>query len=176
MTHLCIMMGNYFSGACGCKTAVLEWGRRKEFTRIEQVCTGRVSGVQPFWLLEVAYYTGADDRVLTACINLDYQHIIIDFGEIGEENRTEFSRCDKKFLVASLSEWQTEAFWAFVRGEWTVGRRSWIYLAVFGSEETRREMIKRLNMTIERIPLSVDAFTVDREMMGWFESIFTSHA
>lgn len=175
MTHLCVMMGNYFTGACACKTAVLEWGRREEFMKIGQLCAGEGSRVQPFYLLDTAYYAQADDVVLMACMELDYQRIIIDFGDIRQDNRTEFSRCGKKYLVTSLSEWQIGAFWEFVRGEGTAGTKSWMYLAAFGSEETRREIIKRLKFPIERIPLSVDAFTVTREMMDWFEHILTPH-
>lgn len=175
MTHLCVMMGNYLVSACGRKTAVLEWKGQENFAKIEQACTGRKNKVQPFHLLGAAYYGKADETVLTACINLDYQHIIIDFGCIKEENRTEFSRCDRKLLVVSFSEWQMEAFWGFVQEGEAAGKKGWLYLAAFGSEETRREIIRRLKIPIERIPLSVDAFTVTRELMDWFERILTSH-
>lgn len=173
VTHLSVMMGNYLTGACGLKTAVLEWSGQGDFKKMEQECLGRQMGGCPFTVLDVDYYAEADERVLTACINLNYQHIIIDFGGISVENRMEFFRCDRKLVVASLSEWQIEAFWRFLREEGKAGIRSWTCLAVFGSEEARREMKKRLKLSIERIPLSVDAFTVTREMMRWFEQLLT---
>lgn len=175
VTHLTVWMGNYLAGACRLKTAVLEWNRQGDLQKMEQECLGRQMGERPFTVLEVDYYAGADERVLTACINLNYQHIIIDFGGICVENKTEFFRCDRKFIVASLSEWQIEAFWKFMREEGTAGKRSWTYLTAFGSEETRLEIIKRLKLPIERIPLSTDAFTVTREMMRWFEQQLTVH-
>lgn len=49
-----------------------------------------------------------------------------------------------------------------MRGERADRRKSWIYLAAVGSEETRREMIKRLKNPIEQISLSVDSFPVKR--------------
>jgi len=174
VTHLAVMMGNYLSGACGLKTAVLEWNGQRDFKKMEQECLGRQMGGRPFTVLDVDYYAGADERVLTACINLNYQHIIIDFGGISVENRTEFFRCDRKLVVASLSEWQIEAFWEFLRQEGKAGKRSWTYLTAFGSEETRIEIVRRLKLPIVRIPLSVDAFTVTREMMRWFEELLTA--
>ena len=174
VTHLAVMMGNYLSGACGLKTAVLEWNGQRNFKKMEQECLGRQMGGRPFTVLDVDYYAGADERVLTACINLNYQHIIIDFGGISVENRTEFFRCDRKLVVASLSERQIEAFWEFLRQEGKAGKRSWTYLTAFGSEETRIEIVRRLKLPIVRIPLSVDAFTVTREMMRWFEELLTA--
>ena len=174
VTHLAVMMGNYLSGACGLKTAVLEWNGQSNFKKMQQECLGPQMGGRPFTVLDVDYYAGADERVLTACINLNYQHIIIDFGGISVENRTEFFRCDRKLVVASLSEWQIEAFWEFLRQEGKAGKRSWTYLTAFGSEETRIEIVRRLKLPIVRIPLSVDAFTVTREMMRWFEELLTA--
>ncbi len=174
VTHLAVMMGNYLSGACGLKTAVLEWNGQRDFKKMEQECLGRQMGRRPFTVPDGDYSAGADERVLTACINLNYQHIIIDFGGISVENRTEFFRCDRKLVVASLSEWQIEAFWEFLRQEGKAGKRSWTYLTAFGSEETRIEIVRRLKLPIVRIPLSVDAFTVTREMMRWFEELLTA--
>lgn len=175
MTHLCVMTGNYLSGACGYKTALLEWGGQGDFERIEQECVGKVPGKKPFTLQDVDYYAGAAEEDLAACVNLDYRYIIIDFGGINGKNRTEFFRCGKKVVVISLCEWQIEAFWKFRREEGTAVKESWVYTAAFGSEETRMEIVKRLKLPIVRIPLSVDAFTVDREMMRWFEGLLGAH-
>ena len=50
------------------------------------------------------------------------------------------------------------------------GRRAgWIYTAAFGSEDTRKQIERRFGISLVRVPLSVDAFSVDYETMQWFE-------
>lgn len=167
VTHLCIMMANYMSGVCGKKTAVLEWGEQGSYGRMKSICTGEGGG-EPCRVLEVDYYLKSGNRELAECIRIGYQSIIIDFGPAAEENKAEFLRCGRTFILASLSEWQIDAFWKFYRGEDKAEHSGWIYLTAFGSEETRTEIKKRLKLSIERIPLSIDAFVITREMMAWF--------
>ena len=47
----------------------------------------------------------------------------------------------------------------------------WIYTAAFGSEDTRREIERQFGIPLRRVPLSVDAFSVDYRTMKWFEGI-----
>ncbi len=93
-----------------------------------------------------------------------YDDILIDFGSVKDGANELYWRCDKKFLVGSFTEWQQESFrnsrWN--RGE-TEKKKSWQSLAVFGSEETRREFSRRFRINAERIPFSADAFSVTKE-------------
>ena len=50
-------------------------------------------------------------------------------------------------------------------------RTGWIYMAAFGSEDTRRQIEKQFRIPLIRVPLSVDAFSVDYRSMQWFERI-----
>lgn len=175
VTHLCVMMANYLSGACAKSVALLEWGNQGDYARMEQITAGRPVGREHYRLLDVEYYKDAGPDQLAACLNLDYQHIILDFGKISEENKTEFYRCDRNLVVASFSEWQSDAFWEFYRSGTGAEKKGWIYLAAFGSEETRTEIKKRLRISFLRIPLSVDAFTITGELLLWFDQLFTHH-
>lgn len=172
VTHLSILMANYFSGWQARTVALLEWGDQKDFSRMELKVTGRQRKGKVYRLLDVDYYKHAGPDELAACLNKGYQHVILDFGCMGEENKTEFYRCQKKLLVASFSEWQEEAFWEFYKTEYQAEQKSWIYLAAFGSEETRTEINKRLKISFVRIPLSVDAFSINREVAAWFDQLF----
>lgn len=172
VTHFCVMMANYLSGACGKSTAVLEWGNQGSLKKMEQICTGKQTIGGSYRLLNVDYYPQSGPKELTSGLSVNYQHVIIDFGEVKEEKKVEFLRCDMKIIVASFSEWQMDAFWEFYKTESKARKNGWIYLAVFGSEETRIEIKKRLKLPFLRIPLSIDAFTITREMMTWFEQMF----
>ena len=99
------------------------------------------------------------------------ENILIDFGTAAEGNMGEFWRCDRRFVVGSFSEWQQESFREFEMGNRVSGRKSWKSLAVFGSEETRKEFKRRYRIETERIPFSADAFAVTEECGKFFGKI-----
>ena len=107
-------------------------------------------------------------RLEEICTGTD---ILIDFGTAAEGNMGEFWRCDRRFVVGSFSEWQQESFREFEMGNRVSGRKSWKSLAVFGSEETRREFKRRYRIETERIPFSADAFAVTEECGKFFGKI-----
>lgn len=166
VTHFCILLANYLSGVKRKKTAVLEWNSHHDFEKIRSVC--QAGKKQRFRVLEADYYADADGETLLECMKRDYQHIIIDFGEMTEENRVEFFRCDRTWTLVSLSEWQMDACWEFCAETGDVEKERWKIFVTFGSEEARREWKRRRNLSFIRIPLSVDAFTITGELMSWF--------
>lgn len=123
-----------------------------------------------FRLLEVDYYIGGDSQVLARCMDGSYDDIIIDFGELREDIHAEWLRCGMTFITAALEDWKLEAFLEFLSGEEKLGDR-WIYATAFGSEQTQHEIERQFHISLNRIPLSADAFSVDRAAMGWFEKI-----
>lgn len=72
-----------------------------------------------------------------------YDDILIDFGVLEEGDTAEFLRCEKQFVVASFSEWQQENLREFAMERERTEKESWQYLAVFGSDETRKEFWRR---------------------------------
>lgn len=58
----------------------------------------------------------------------------------------------------------------FLNGEIRLGN-GWIYAAAFGGEDTRRKIEQRFGISLKRIPLSVDAYAVDRRVKDWLEGI-----
>lgn len=134
----------------------------EEFAGVQQKTSGC------FRILEVDYYKAAGAGELAHCLNKNYHHIIIDFGEIAETSLVECARCERKVMVGSLSEWQAEAFLE-AAGRSVKRKMSWSYAAAFGSEETRREWEKAFGHSCLRIPASADAFAVTRTDMDFFE-------
>ena len=100
--------------------------------------------------------------MLASCLDGTYDEIIIDFGELRPSIRAEWLRCEVKIVMTALSEWKLEAFLELLSEE--EGRRAgWIYTAAFGSEDTRKQIERRFGISLVRVPLSVDAFSVDYE-------------
>lgn len=169
-THFSIMLLNYLAGFRRRKAALLEWNCSDDFEKLEIVCTGKVRTEKPFRVLDADFYKAAGATDLATALECNYDDILIDFGVLTEDRIAEFLRCEKQFVIGSLSEWQEEAFRKFVR-EHGPGKKSWEYLAVFGSEETRKEFMRRPGAAVKRIPSSVDAFSVTKECSLFFEKL-----
>ena len=175
VTHLCVLMANYLTGAGQRRTAVIEWNDHGDFRRMEKVCARRenVAGKKEenvFKALGVTYFGRGNADTLAGCMNGPYDDIIIDFGEAAPASRAEWRRCQVRMMVAAFSEWQLEDASGMMEQN---GRpcRGWIYLAAFGSEWTRREVERQLGVPVFRIPFSADAFRIDRSLMRWFEGL-----
>ena len=169
-THFAIMMANYLAGYRRKNTVLLEWNRSGDFERLEKVCTGINREEKRFHVLDVQYRKEAGIQELTEVLGDDVDEILIDFGAVNEELPPELLRCEKQFLVGSFSEWQEMRFREFVRKNEN-GKKSWNYLAAFGSEETRREFRRRPGIFVGRIPFSADAFSVTQESYSFFQQL-----
>lgn len=156
------MLVNYLAGYQRRTTALLEWNTTNDFSGIETICKGKQKNEKPYRVLEVDYYKQSGAKELTDVLKRGYQNIVIDFGDIGNVLCADFLRCDRQFLIGSFSEWREGSFREFVRKH-GAGKKSWKYLAVFGSEETRREFKRRPGIEVNRIPFSADAFAVTKE-------------
>ncbi len=170
-THFSIMLLNYLAGYLRRNAALLEFNPSGDMARLEEICTGTVQRNSPCRILEADYYKNAGLQELEEALKRKYEDILIDFGTAAEGNMGEFWRCDRRFVVGSFSEWQQESFREFEMGNRVSGRKSWKSLAVFGSEETRREFKRRYRIETERIPFSADAFAVTEECGRFFGKI-----
>ncbi len=165
------MMLNYLAGCRRRKAALLEWNDSGDFAQMEQVCTGMCRERKPFRILEADYFKCAGPADLAGIMNGGYQDILIDFGNMESGEWPEFLRCRRQFLVGSFSEWQQERFREFERKKAEEGKKSWTSLAVFGSEETRKEFRRRFRLETQRIPFSADAFAVTWEVRDFFDRL-----
>ncbi len=169
-THFAIMMANYFAGYLRKKTVLLEWNETGDFERLEKVCTGKIRGEKQFQVLDVNYCKNAGHSELTEVLRNNVDMVLIDFGSVDGEVPVETLWCKNLYLVGSFSEWQEMRFREFVR-EHEAGKDGWRYLAAFGSEETRKEFMRRPGIMAERIPFSADAFSITREVCAFFQTL-----
>ncbi len=169
-THFAIMMANYLAGCLRKKIVVLEWNRSGDFGCLEKICTGRSRTEKSFWLLDVQYYKNAGRAELTEVIRNNVDAILIDFGTVDGEHQADILLCEELFVVGSFSEWQEDHFREFVHKHGS-GNTGWKYLAAFGSEETRKEFMRRPGIAVERIPFAADAFSVTKECYLFFRRL-----
>lgn len=155
----------------GQKTAVLEWNDHGDFLRFGKICTGRAEPKSRYRIQGVDYYPEANGGTLMRCLEGEYQQVLIDFGALEEPVYTELTRCHTVWIVISFCEWQTDRFLEFTEQEESAKKKSWQFLAAFGSEESRTEWNKRRKPKVLRIPFSADPFTVTGSIMRWLETI-----
>lgn len=170
-THFSIMLLNYLAGFQRKKAVLLEFNRSGTFEILERVCTGRTRQDRKFRILDADYCKNAGQKELAGMLEQNYEEILIDFGSVDEAGWTEFLRCGNKFLIGSFSEWQQERFREFELQKRAVEKKSWKSLAVFGSEETRKEFRRRYRIDAGRIPFSADAFVVTEDVRKFFETL-----
>ena len=168
-THFSVMMLNYLAGCRRRKAVLLEWNQSGDFEKLERICTGRNREKKRFRILDADYYKAAGPVELAAVLDGNYDDILIDFGVLDEARMPEFLRCEKQFVIGSVTEWQEETFRDFVNRH-GAGKKSWICLAAFGSEEARKEFARRLKVSVDRIPPSEDAFSVTKECCRFFDA------
>ena len=149
----------------------MEWNSTGDLERLEKVCTGMVRESSAYRVLEADYIKHAGPRELAMALGAGYDDILIDFGVLEEGDTAEFLRCEKQFVVASFSEWQQENLREFAMERERTEKESWQYLAVFGSDETRKEFWRRFGILSRRIPFSADAFSVTKECGEFFQRI-----
>lgn len=172
-THFSVMLLNYLAGFRRREAALLEWNASGDLQRMEWVCTGMCRSQKPFRILEADYYKKAGSDELAKALGRNYKYILIDFGNAEKADWSEFLRCGRQFLIGSFSEWQQEKFREFEKEKAETGKKSWTSLAVFGSEETRREFKRRFRLSTERIPFSADPFSVTSETRDFFDRLLT---
>ena len=177
VTHFVIQAANYLCSCRQKKTAILQWNPQKDLEKIRAFLgaggkedSRSFKKKDHFRLLGVDYYYEGDPAVLAACMEKDYQEILIDFGKVREEVFPEWKKKKKKVLVADLSEWKLESFLGLFTEKEKTGK-DWICLTAFGSEIVRKEIERQFRLSVKRIPLSVDAFSVDIQTMEWFADI-----
>ncbi len=171
VTHFTVLTAGYLGGVLRKKCAVLEWNSREDFKNMRMMCGKEKAQAGYFQILEADYYERAGIDTLLLCKKSGYQAVIVDYGTVKEGNLDEFLRCDRQFVLGSLSEWQMEAFLEF-EGKGKKAEKGWKTLVSFGSEEARKSAEKRLKIPIFRIPVSVDVFAVTSEIIGFYQQFF----
>ena len=165
------MLTNYLAGYLRRKAILLEFNESGDLEKLEYVCTGQLGQKNPYRVLDADYYKYAGPEAVKEVLQRGYDDILIDFGSVKDGANELYWRCDKKFLVGSFTEWQQESFREFEMEQRAKQKKSWQSLAVFGSEETRREFSRRFRINAERIPFSADAFLVTKECGEFFQRI-----
>ncbi len=143
------------------RVAVLEWKRRDDIEKMLSFCQSKRT------ILGVDYYTNAGIEEFAMCMNQEYSRILVDFGNETSDKLNECSRCDRKLLIGSLSEWRAQEMLTCLKQRKNQDD-SWNVATTFGSEETKALLEKHVFRPIHRIPFSADPFVITRSDIDFF--------
>jgi hypothetical protein len=165
---LTIAAANYVAGEWGLSAAVVELGDRPCIRAMD--ADGGSS--DSFTCEGVGYYPQADPAQMPQLLNSSYAYLLLDLG-CGENTWQEFLRCDRKYLVASMSPWrmkQTENFMAEHERE-----RSSNYftalLTVTGSVYEKKKFQQKYHVPVRTIPLMADPFRLVKDQLPFFQEL-----
>lgn len=169
VTHFTVLTAGYISGVLRKSCAVLEWNDHEDFKHMAEVCQRRQKG-DAWRILEADYYEKAGIETLLLCKKSGYEAILVDYGAASEDTVKEFLRCDRRFVLGSLSEWQIEEF---IKLEERIRKTGSDFrmMSVFGSGEARKAMEKRFKTQILQIPFSPDAFKIEGKLLLFYQKL-----
>ena len=147
-THLAVQMANCLVSWMQRRTAVIEWNPHGDFASAEVLMRAdehKRSGQKTEEIFRRGY----------SLLEVDY-----------------YKEGNPRILAGCMEGLYDDIIIDFgqMRREIRLGN-GWIYAAAFGGEDTRRKIEQRFGISLKRIPLSVDAYAVDRRVKDWLERI-----
>ena len=170
-THFAVTLAAYLADVRHRKTSLLEWNESGDFAKIYAVFAGKDIRKPPpevFSIQAVEYMPAAGRDMVFSCRERGREAVVIEFGVLREGSEEEFLRCDRRFILGGLNDWQVGAFSAFAARH----RKLPGELMSFSGGESRIKLMERfLGIRVGRIPWSPEAGVITGEMLRFFGSL-----
>lgn len=161
-TQLSIMLANYLT-AKERENGVVVFQRKETLAEL-----GRVLGCEEKSRLTIKgmNFLAYEETQMSRIMNEGYQFILWCFSSPEGEQWEEFLRCNRHLVICNLAEWHREKLEEFVKANKDMGGFvQWKFLSAFGPRERFRELGRKTDVKIGRIPWCEDPFSIKRE---WF--------
>lgn len=176
-THLCILLGTYFSHSRG-KVALVEWKNQEAFSNIQEAYDG-ISAAElnvritngsrteinnymrsnkkeweepPFYIKKAAYYKRFNHPSLAPLKDGKYQFIVVDFGEYADSHMSAFNEMDIKMIVGHTNEWKYKEIEGLIAKYPKSIHQQWKLILPFASKDEVKVLSRTL--THKMFPLS----------------------
>ncbi|MBO5372187.1 MAG: hypothetical protein J6A75_05640 [Lachnospiraceae bacterium] len=173
MTHLAVALANYTTSGLGEKTACVEIGGHGQLSQWKKA---EKDGY--FTDQGVFYYPDYSKERIPVLLNMDYERIILDFGDAYLSCREEIMRCDRKIFLLNLNPWQTFAARYLLRMVQTElwGNMQPVYGAVNASHKVKKAVEKEFQIKVEEIPIVQDACCIQGKYFSVFHLLLGNTA
>lgn len=165
-THLCFMLASYVCGVLKQRVAIYEHNSSGCFRQAGIILNNRI-------FRNITLFSQQDNVQLAELINMDFDCIIVDFGESYDEYKQQFLMCSKKIIVGSLSWWNINRYVGFVaRIDGEHSRKHWRFLANSSVEEGIR-YLRKLGISIWQIPYAPNPLRLDADSLDFLQKLTT---
>lgn len=167
VTHLSIMLANYLASKEKCKVALVDRSQSHTLEILQQLLNdteNQMCGINCFQMYGVDYYSDADQKEIANILQLGYDYIVLDFGNVWRKQYDyEILRCHIRIIIGSCCEWQQAGFTKLMeQPPIPEDCGTWQYAAFLGIESVRRQLEKRYHIHIHKIPFEEDPFQLHR--------------
>ena len=169
-THFAVLLAGFLSDVRHRKVSVLEWNRSGDFMKIRSVHQKNPFRQYPpgvFCIKAEEYVPAAGRKDLLQCRDRGRDAVVIDFGVYRESMEDEFRRCDRRFVLGGVNDWQITDFAAFAADRRISAECLWS----FGGETQIKLLERYLGIRVRHIPWSPEAGLITAELLRFFGSL-----
>jgi hypothetical protein len=175
VTHLSILLSNYFGEWEGRKTALLECGHQKEMQYLQYSFYGRnkeEEEKETFQVHRVTFYKNVKEQAVAEIVGEDYDCVILDLGTDFVKSKSEFLRCDKKIIVSSFSTWKKSELERFINNTSQYkNSNQWMYAIPFGQAKDIKQEGKEFHREMYRVPYEPDPFALSTDTIRLLQKL-----
>lgn len=100
-TCISLALANYICSKLGKRTAYIELNTTNQIS-----CLSPNRTRKKFTYMGISFFPAMTITSLPEVLNADYAYFILDMGILNTYTAKEFAKCNKQFLVCSLSKWR----------------------------------------------------------------------
>lgn len=173
VTHLAFCLSQFLDKIAGQHTALVEYNRNGDFYHFQSCYFEEESEIkESFQLGGINCYPSVNTAVYMNILNKNYSNIIVDFGSNRIYAFSEFLRCDKKIVVANLSEWRQESLIQFINeSREIIGSKDWNYIIPFTTDAQLKKSRRIFGRKLTRFPYQPDLSLFGKEQIEFFHTI-----
>lgn len=169
VTHISILLANYFNKWAGKQTAFVEYGAQNEIGYLEENYENGMD--KQFKLHGVTYYKNVHDKDMGTIMGGNYQCIILDLGTDFNKGRNEFLRSDKKIIIGSSSQWKKGEMQKLFQGVHEIKEENWTYILPFAKENEIKVLMKEYDETFYSFPFEPSPFVISAKTVETLQKI-----
>lgn len=166
VTHIGILLATYFREVQGAGTAIIEWNKQGDFTRLEENKYGYVKNC--FSIQGIDYYRYCEKNKLEKFIHMNYDYIIWDLGVEIKNNEELIENCEEKLFIGNLQYWEQETYIFFSN---YYKRYNWTFVNNLGIKEVVKSVQKQLQQPVYTIGYQPIDKPLNKEAKQFFYSL-----
>lgn len=169
VTHLCLALSNFLCNKEGMRTAYIELNATNQIRSLSSD-----SGKTSFSYQGITIFPGATFTSLPDLLCMEYDYFILDMGVLNTYSVKEFLKCEKQFLVCSLSKWrkaQTIQKLEQLLLNFSFNQKVFRIITCSSKKESKLAVSNGLTFSVVPMPFLQNPFQLPLEFFSFFRKI-----